>query len=471
MAKLRRGFTITLVALKYFVFYRVTSLRRERLGQRLRLACEQLGPIFVKLGQISATRYDILEKEDCEALHGLLDNVKPVPFEEIIPLLESDFGQSYRQLYREFSETPIASASLSQVYKATTWEGQTVAVKIKRPEITRTIKSDIAALKSWARIAQIFSADLRHIRIARILDQLESWTFAETDFRQEVKNLAILSSFYKKRAAQGDNSASILVFPKAYEKLCSDNVITLEFMEGIPATQFRAKTAGPGYDALASLSTALVSHTKAYLDRRDFVFHADPHPANVLILKDGQVGLLDFGIIGIFTQYESEQLSDLILAVYRQELNDTVRHLLALSPGSSAADTPALRRDLQAFLDQSPSAGFGFWLMEPVRILIKNRVPFPYKMMLFARSSLIMDGLFETVVPGQTTLEVVGPALRAALYRQALQNILAADFSLVLYTISEQLKQSPRALTGLVQHYFNHPLEFVQIIKEALQTT
>jgi len=468
LSKFNRSFTVTGVALKYFVFYNINSQRHFSLGERLRFACERLGPVFIKLGQILATRYDLLEKSDCESLQKLLDDVAPVSYDKIQALFISDFNKTPEKLYQYFNKTPIASASMAQVYRAKNKNGQDVAVKVRRPGITKTIKSDIDVLKKLITIAEIFSADLRHIKANKVLSELESWLFQESDFKQEVKNINKLTEFYSKRASDGDEFSAAIVFPKVYSNLCSENIITMEYLDGIPANKFNSIVTGPEYDALTSLTAVLGSSVRAWFEHEPIFFHADPHPANILILKNGRVALLDFGLIGLFGKRDVEETCNLLLAVYSKNLDLTIKHALRLCHAPDDFDTPKLRKDFSNYLEKTRSSGMGYWFMGCITIFIKHRVPLPYQLILFGRGNAIMDGLFETTVPGKTTLEVMGKELQRGIYKQIFYNVTSTDLGPIIYTLSEKLKDSPVEVAQTIEKYFDHPLDFVRDVKEAI---
>lgn len=465
-----RIFTIIGVAGQYLVLYKFTSFKKRSFGKRLCQVCEKLGPVFVKLGQILSTRYDLLDRDDCNDLQKLLDTVEPFSFEKAVKIFQSDFGKGPENLYKEFPKTPIASASIAQVYRAVTKNGKTVAVKIRRPEIIKTLKSDINILKNLVRFAQLFSSDLRHVRATKILDQLESWILNEADFHQEMNNLTTLTYFYSKRAKKGDNYAAALVFPKLYPELCSRNVITMEFLEGIPANKFNSKIAGPKYDAYASIVAALGSSVRAWLDCQPLVFHADPHPANILIMKDGKVGLLDFGLMGSFSKKDAEEICEMMLAVYTQNMEQTIYHAFILCQAPSSLDTPELRRDVGKYLEKTKGSGLGFWFMGYIRLFVKHRIPLPYQLVLFGRGNVIVDGLFETVAPGKTTIEVMGDELRNGLYRNILRNITETDVGPILYVLSKKIKESPATIAQFIDKYANQPLEFIKEVKKILES-
>jgi ubiquinone biosynthesis protein len=242
----------------------------------------------------------------------------------------------------------------------------------------------------------------------------------------------------------------------------------MEFLDGIPATKFNKKLAGKEYDEYTSLKAVLGSSVRPWIERGSFLFHADPHPANILIMKHGKVGLLDFGLTSSFSKKDSEQLCDLLLAVYAQNLDLTIHHALALCHAPLALETAKLRSDIKDYLEKTRTSGFGFWFMGLIKIFVKNRIPLPYQLVLLGRNVVIVEGLFETVVPGKTTIEVMGDELKKGLYSRMFENIKSVDVGPILYALSEKLKESPSSIAESIEKYLNHPLDFIREVKEVV---
>ncbi len=267
-----RWFTIFYVSLKYFAFYKLGKHRQDIFGKRLRYACEELGPIFVKLGQILSTRYDILSNENCAELQKLLDEVNPLPFETIETIIKKDFGKDYAKIFKNFQKVPLASASISQVHRATLADGKKVAVKIKRPGIQDTIESDIAILKQVISIGELFSAPLRHLDVRQIIDQLKSWILAEIDFVQEADNIARMRKYLEYSVEKTNTAledAEQVVIPEVYGQYCSENIITMEFIDGVPLSKFDSVKDNPEYDVEKSAKACCMLSLRHWLTNRD----------------------------------------------------------------------------------------------------------------------------------------------------------------------------------------------------------
>ncbi|MGM0399984.1 MAG: ABC1 kinase family protein, partial [Chloroflexota bacterium] len=256
--------------------------------QRVRRTLEELGPTFIKLGQLLSTRPDLLPPQYIVELGKLLDAAPPVPLEEISQMVEKELGAPADELYQHFEAKPIASASIGQVHRATLHDGTKVAVKVQRPDIERTIEADLDLLLTQARFMESRSETLRQYGLVDIVQEFAQSLRDEIDYTIEGRYADRLSDLLKEET---------VLIPGVHWDLTTSRVITLDYLEGIKLTQTQ-KLADVGYD----LHTVAVQITQLYL-RQIFIhgiFHADPHPANILVC-DGRIGLVDFGVIGYLT--------------------------------------------------------------------------------------------------------------------------------------------------------------------------
>ena len=471
---LGRWLKIILVFSRYFIFYKIGRHRQENFGKRLRLACEELGPIFIKLGQILSTRYDILNDQDSAELQKLLDQVEPLSWETVALAIKLNFGRDHAHIFETFEKKPIASASMAQVHRATLPSGEKVAVKVLRPNIRGNVDSDITVLRQVIRLGQIFSPDLRHIGAVDIVAELRNWMLMEMDFRQEVKNLERMRSYlayaieYTKTSRE---EAESLVIPKAYPELCTDNIIVMEFIEGIPLSRFDNIKNDPEYDLFKSAKTVARFYLRHFLVSRDdeYVFHADPHPANMLILPHGKIALIDFGLIGSLSPRETRQIADLFLAIYAGNLEQSIEYALALTGVDRETYVNILRPDIRVYLYRTPNEGIGFWLMGFVKIFLKHRVPIPNNLILFSRQNAVIDGLIGTLLPGKSTRDIMGEELERGLRHRIIQNLADTDYARLAYAISEEIKETPEKVAAFIGEFVKDPLKVVRDFREALR--
>lgn len=265
---------------------------------------EAMGPTFVKLGQVLSTRGDLLPAEYVQALARLQDNVDAVVYEEVEAVVHEEFGRNVARVFLTFEPQPLAAASLGQVHKAVLEDGRMVAVKVQRPGIRAQLADDLDVLDEVAGVLESVSEVARRYRFKNIVEEFRRTLLRELDYRTEAVNLATLGANLK-------DFPEILV-PQPVDELTTSRVLTMDFIDGVKLTEIspeqRATVDG------ARLADRLL---KAYMKQVciDGFFHADPHPGNVFLTKDGRVALLDLGMIGRVSADMRERLLRLLIAL------------------------------------------------------------------------------------------------------------------------------------------------------------
>ena len=275
---------------------------------RLRQALEALGPIFVKFGQILSTRRDLLPADIADELAKLQDQVPPFPTEEVMAILHRFYGKPAGQVFRDFSPTPIASASVAQVHLARLPDDTEVAVKVLRPGIAAVIAGDLALLDAGATLIELLWSDGRRLRPHEVVEEFAKHLEVELDLLREASNAGQL-----RRNFEG---SPLLLVPQVHWDYCSSEVMVMERMHGTPVSQVDALRA-QGID-IPRLSRAGVEifFTQVF---RDGFFHADMHPGNILVTAGGEYVALDFGIMGTLTELDKNYLAQNFLAFFRRD--------------------------------------------------------------------------------------------------------------------------------------------------------
>ncbi len=297
------------VPLNTLLFLRSTSKPR---AVRLRLALEKLGPIFVKFGQMLSTRRDLMPTDLADELAKLQDQVPPFPSIQAVALLEKAYGKPLHEVFQNFDETPVASASVAQVHFAVLPDGRDVAVKILRPGISRIIAHDIALLKVAADLIEWLWADGRRLKPRQVINEFEKHLEDELDLMREAANGSQLRRNFA--------NSPLLQVPEMYWDYCSTEVMVMERMYGIPISQVDALlTAGVDIKKLAANGVEIF-YTQVF---RDGFFHADMHPGNVQVAATGQNAgqyiALDFGIMGTLTDIDKRYLAQNFIAFFRRD--------------------------------------------------------------------------------------------------------------------------------------------------------
>ncbi len=301
----------------------------------------EMGGLIIKLGQHVSARIDILPKEYTDELAKLQDSVAPVDTKLILASIESEFMQSVDQLYASFDRDPIAAASLGQVYRATLHTGESVAVKVLRPNIDEVIAIDLVSLKTAIRLLNRMTKIGNFVDLDDVYQEFHEVINDELDFEKEGANAERMQLYF---LADGE-----INIPQIYWEYSSKKVLTMEFMEGVKVNDFDQ------LDQYGVDRTKLARHLfEIYIQQImiDGFFHADPHPGNVLVQPDGKIVLVDFGMVGSITDTMREQLVALVIAVYLKDSTGAVDALLRLGFLRENADVNVLSKNLSLLFGQ-----------------------------------------------------------------------------------------------------------------------
>lgn len=284
--------------------------------ERARRAMEEMGPTYIKLGQVLATRVDLFPSEWVAEFGKLQDSVPPVPLADLRPQVERSVGKPLHQVFRSVEEKPLGTASMAQVHKAVTLKGERVVLKIRKPNIRENIEADLRLLKYVARLAENQSADLKRYSPFQIVREFERSLLRELDFSVEARNA--------ERIAQNLRRFNFLKVPKVYWEWTREDLNVQEFIEGIPARNIREiDAAGLDRKLIAQRGAKIAWHMMLV----DGFFHADPHPGNFLVLPRNQIAMLDFGMVGKLSNTRRDQLMRLVRHAVFREIPAAVRIL------------------------------------------------------------------------------------------------------------------------------------------------
>ncbi|GMR03725.1 MAG: ubiquinone biosynthesis regulatory protein kinase UbiB [Gammaproteobacteria bacterium] len=277
-------------------------------GARLRLALEELGPIFVKFGQILSTRPDLLPEDLAEELSKLQDRVPPFPGDQAVAIIEEAFGAKLETYFSEFDRKSLASASVAQVHIAKLHDGTNVVVKVLRPGIETVIERDLGLIYTLARLAMRYWSYGRRLRPVEVVDEFSKTIHGELDLRREAANASQLRANFA--------GSELLYVPKIYWDLTRHTVMVMERVHGIPISNVEAlKEAGVDMRRLADNGVEIF-FTQAF---RDGFFHADMHPGNIFVSPEGQYRAVDFGIMGSLGEEDKRYLAENFLAFFNRD--------------------------------------------------------------------------------------------------------------------------------------------------------
>ena len=386
-------------------------------GLRLRRVLERAGGVYVKLGQIAATRVDLLPPDVCDELAELQNRVAAEPRERIAPVLEAELGAPVEQVFAEFDWEPLAAASIGQTYRARLRSGEPVVVKVQRPDIEATMERDLAALALVADLAQRRTPFGQGVRSGEMLAQFAEGLRAELDFRHEADAMTEMAVLLR--------DGSTVRVPKVYRQVSGRRVLVQEYFDGVTISDIRRLDEN-SVDR-AALADQLL---RATLDQivRIGLFHADPHPGNVFALPDGSLGLIDFGAVGRLDPIQQSALVDIILAIARRDvslLRDGVERVADFAETTSADELERALARLMAEHVRPGGAVDPAILQDLVATLSRFGMRLPKDVVLLSRALVTVDGTLRALCPdvslvAAATSMVEAPAGEAVVDRKQL---------------------------------------------------
>jgi ubiquinone biosynthesis protein len=318
---------------------RGTRVERLNRPQRLRMAFEELGPTYIKFGQILSTRPDLIPMEFIQELSKLQDDVAAFPFKEVCKVVESEFGRPPEEIFDSLVEEPQASASIGQVHRAVLKDGEAVAVKFQRPGIRKIIEVDLEIMLHLATLAERHIEELVLHRPVKIIDEFARTLEKEIDYKIEATNM--------ERCARQFLDDPHVYIPKVYREATSSRILTAEFIEGIKISKIdRIESAGLDRKVITSRGADLI--LKQVFEYG--FFHADPHPGNIFALTNNVICLIDFGMVGVVDRQTRDDFVDLLDSIVHQNEIQASEVLLKLTYWDEEPDRRLLEREVADFM-------------------------------------------------------------------------------------------------------------------------
>jgi len=420
--------------LNVLLFWRKKQFPR---GQRLRLALEKLGPIFVKFGQMLSTRRDLLPPDVADELAKLQDQVPPFDFAKAKQVIESAFEQPLAELYTSFDETPIASASVAQVHFAELHTGEKVAVKVLRPGIAKVIYQDIALIRSLARLLQTLSSESKRLKPMEIVDEFSRHTEHELDLTLEAANCSQLSRNFPDKK---------LLVPAVHWDYCRKPVMTMQRMHGTPISQIDTlKSKGIDITKLAHDGVE-VFFTQVF---RDGFFHADMHPGNIQVADDGRYIALDFGIMGTLSETDKYYLARNFLAFFNRDYRDVaVAHVESgwVPKDTNVDELETCVRAICEPIFNKPlkDISFGRTLLSLFQMSRRFGVVIQPQLVMLQKTLLNIEGLGRDLDPNIDLWQSAKPFLRRWMSEQVGWRSVAKNLKKELPYILKNTPQMPR---------------------------
>jgi len=379
------------------------ELQRLNTPQRLRMAMEELGPTFIKFGQLLSTRPDVVPKPYVDEFRKLQDDVPSLPVDEIKRQIQRQLGQPVEEICSEFSAVALATASIAQVHRARLLDGEEVVFKVRRPGITRTVETDVDILMGLAHLVEQHVPEIALYDPVGLVKEFRRTIRREMDFLREGHTMERFSANFA-----GDPTVYV---PKVFWHHSGETVLTIEYVPGIKISEFKELTAR-GYDLKELARRGAKVFLKQVLDHG--VFHGDPHPGNIFVLPDHVICMLDYGMVGRLNTELKQQLIDLLEALLQRDVERIIAQLLYSGELTDDSDLKSLRRDLHEFIEDYydillQDLRVGRLLTDFIEILTQHRIRFPADFVMLAKALVAMEGLGRQLDPEFNMIDYMRP--------------------------------------------------------------
>ena len=411
---------------------------------------EELGPTFIKIGQILSTRVDLLPEEYTNELSKLRSNAIPLDFQTVKNILNESYGD-VDKYFKSIKHTPIGSASIAQVHIAYLTNGEKVVIKIKRPGIDDKIKTDIKLLKEAVsclhlnKFIKVFDFNL-------VLDELYNTTLQELDFSNEVNNLVRFSE---------NNKDSYIYSPKVYLDLCRDNALVMEYIEGLKIND-TSKLIDCGYDLNNVALLLSENYIKQALD--DGFFHADPHPDNIMV-RDDKIVYIDLGMMGTLSKKNKILLKNCMKAIISSDYNEVARILLDMSEVTDEVDHMKLVNDIKSILINFGSSSLNDiditkFIKDMFKMLQENKLILDNDVTMLIRGIGIIEAVLEKLDSNINLVEVLTNKIKKDSFKETISIDTIRNVGKTVINSTNGLLKLPGEVSNLITSISNGEIKF-----------
>ena len=420
------------------------DIARLTAAERMRLALEELGPTFIKLGQILSTRPDVIPHAFVQEFEKLQDNVPSFSFEEVLAQITGELGGPVEQFFAYVDPVPLAAASIAQVHRARLNSGEDVVIKVRRPGIVDVVESDISALMALASLAERHVSGSELYDPAGVVREFARTIRREMDFTREGHTI--------EKFRDNFINTPWMYFPKVYWQQSSRAILTMEYIAGVKVSD-KDNFTEQGLDGKLIARRGADAFLEMVL--KHGFFHGDLHPGNVLILPDNIICLLDYGIVGRMDEGLKTFLTDILTAIINRDMDEIVSLLLFAGDISDSLDIRALKRDLFNFIDgyyEIPlkEIEVGRMLMEFIEIITLYSIRIPLDLMLLAKSLVLIEGMGRTLDPAFDMVEHLKPFIVKAIRQKFSPRRISRDINQILSSYLNLARNIPRDLKEII---------------------
>lgn len=411
--------------------------------EKLRMILEDLGPTFIKIGQIMSMHSDILPKRYCDELMRLRSDVKPMPFSEVSEVLEESYGCSWGAIFREINEKPLGSASIAQVHKAVLKDGSPVVIKVQRKGIYGIMARDIALLRKAVRLLPPVSIK-GMVDLDMVLGELWDVTREEMNFLTEAANM--------EEFARKNEGIAYVGFPVLYQEYTTIHVLVMEYIDGFNIDDKETLLAN-GYD-LKEVGSRLADHYMKQV-MEDGFFHADPHPGNLRV-RDGKIIWIDMGMMGRLTERDREYIALAVRGVAVNDVGLIQEAVMALGEFKKNPDPSRLYEDISSLLTKYGTVDMGQIdvaevMMDLMEVMKENGIIMPHGLTMLARGLTHMEGVLADIAPEINIVEIAAGRIKENIIRN--------------FDWKKELKSGGKTLYRAVQRALDIPV----LVSDAVQ--
>ena len=413
------------------------------------MSFEQLGPTFVKLGQLLATRPDLIPRDMAEEFKRLHSDVASLPFSEMEPVLMAHFGRPYHKVFKSFDKNPLAAASISQVYRATLFDDTPVVVKVQKPKVEDIIHEDLAVLFSLAEILEVYVPEAQNYNPTAIVEEFAKHLDLETNFIVEANNI--------RRFSKNFAGESQIVIPQIYSEFSGKRVLVMEELQGTPLSHKNALEQ-EGIDPEEVLKTGLRAYLKMVFTYG--LFHGDLHAGNMFVLPNNRIGFIDFGMVGRLNQKTQESIANILIALAQEDYDRLAYEYIDLAPYSGFIDADNFARELRDLI--APYYGLtlknlniGRMLMDATALAASYRLILPAELIMFFKSIISIEGMGRIIVKDfdflNYSIEFASELVQSRYEPQRLVknlSLVARDANSLFTILPRQVKQLLRRLNS-----------------------
>jgi ubiquinone biosynthesis protein len=413
-----------------------SGITTAEFGRRLRLTLEEAGGMFVKFGQIASTRSDLLSEPVIEELTLLRSAVRPIPAGQVRPLVEHELGRPIDEVFASFDDEPLAAASIGQVHRAVLVTGEAVVVKVQRPGLDDLLRRDATVLRLAARTAERRVPGAAEFGIRDLADEVINGMDRELDFLRE----ATMADRLREAIAHDDPADDVIRVPQVFPALCTGRLLVMEEAPGRPID-------APGAVAASGVPPHMLAAAllDSFLDQvlHSAVFHADPHPGNLMVDGWGRLWLLDFGAVGLLDPVTRRALQDMAMGMSANDPTVVARAVRRLAGAEGTADLGALESDVGTLMVESTGGFDPAVIPEILGVMTRHGLRVPVSMTALSKALITLDG----------TLRVIDPTFELATEATAAADVLVTeDPELMGDLLHQELRRSLPVLRTLPEH-------------------